>query len=591
MQFPLLANLAPNGDDAPASGGAAGTGVPEHALPFQSVFSRNVPGPRGGDWGKSGPPDAPHLLATTSSTLEKWPSAQARAPILAEADGAVIEVAGVMTVPGVFTASPPPGVSGVGLADEAGVASEAPVAECGLPDGPYAASAVDTQRLAQLDGRLSGPGLPVAIGGARGVPVPIGAVVPEQPPVVVPPQSPEGSGRVLPVDADSSEIAAPSGRPVAEMLSPPPMRSEQHVRMVERGHSQMTAQGVLPASEAGLIAPTASVCADIPDMQGQVTNRRAPLEALPRAETPPAQRDAAPGAAPPSGNPANMHGEPAWRDPSRRAKPGSAAPRAGADGVAQTVSAPVSSGMVHPTGEFPRHNGLGPGAERRSEIGPPILGETGARAERPAAHQLVEPGVPVFGGIAEMAGAGTDVAQRAAFSGGVLSDAISDRFALDMTMTESRGAAPHTTATVTDLPGTARGVAVQMAEIISTARERSIELKLHPEELGRVSITLSHDSGVLTVAFAAERGETLDLMRRHIDLLGEELRRLGYGSVDFTFGGGNAGDHRPQGAADARDAATNAGGPATASDAANALSATPTRAHSASAAGGMDIRL
>jgi hypothetical protein len=80
-----------------------------------------------------------------------------------------------------------------------------------------------------------------------------------------------------------------------------------------------------------------------------------------------------------------------------------------------------------------------------------------------------------------------------------------------------------------------RVIAVQIAEVLRASGNRAVELRLQPEELGRVSLTMSQEGGQLHVTLAAERPETLDLMRRHIDLLGEELRRLGHGAVQFSF--------------------------------------------------------
>ena len=78
--------------------------------------------------------------------------------------------------------------------------------------------------------------------------------------------------------------------------------------------------------------------------------------------------------------------------------------------------------------------------------------------------------------------------------------------------------------------------------MVRTSGERAVELRLHPEELGRVQMTLSQDAtGTLTVALNVERPETLDLLRRNIDLLGADLRALGYESVDFSFQGGGSG--------------------------------------------------
>ncbi|WP_281840659.1 flagellar hook-length control protein FliK [Sinisalibacter aestuarii] len=93
----------------------------------------------------------------------------------------------------------------------------------------------------------------------------------------------------------------------------------------------------------------------------------------------------------------------------------------------------------------------------------------------------------------------------------------------------------------TPRPELARAVAVQIAEVVAQNHERGVELRLQPEELGRVSLTMSADGGVLSVALAADRGDTLDLMRRHIEILGDELRKLGYSSVAFSFAGGGDG--------------------------------------------------
>ncbi|UYV37575.1 flagellar hook-length control protein FliK [Rhodobacteraceae bacterium D3-12] len=94
----------------------------------------------------------------------------------------------------------------------------------------------------------------------------------------------------------------------------------------------------------------------------------------------------------------------------------------------------------------------------------------------------------------------------------------------------------------------ARQVAMQIA---STPKQenRAIELRLHPEELGRVRLLLSPGETAMTVSIVAERGETLDLMRRHISQLETEFQELGYDDVTFTFGSspqGNADQNSPQ---------------------------------------------
>ena len=72
----------------------------------------------------------------------------------------------------------------------------------------------------------------------------------------------------------------------------------------------------------------------------------------------------------------------------------------------------------------------------------------------------------------------------------------------------------------------------------------AVEVTLSPEELGRVRMTLAEADGAITVAIQAERGDTAELLRRHADLLGQELRELGYRQVQFDFGAGT--DRRAQ---------------------------------------------
>ena len=82
---------------------------------------------------------------------------------------------------------------------------------------------------------------------------------------------------------------------------------------------------------------------------------------------------------------------------------------------------------------------------------------------------------------------------------------------------------------------TARHVAGQIHDVMSKAADRPIDIILNPAELGRVRITLSHSDAGMIVSVAAERTETLDLMRRHSDILGQEFHDLGYGGTEFTF--------------------------------------------------------
>ncbi|MFB2595560.1 flagellar hook-length control protein FliK [Paracoccus sp. p4-l81] len=77
----------------------------------------------------------------------------------------------------------------------------------------------------------------------------------------------------------------------------------------------------------------------------------------------------------------------------------------------------------------------------------------------------------------------------------------------------------------------------QLAAVFDAPTDRPIELTLTPEELGKVRMLLSPQDDGLRLIVQAERPETLDMMRRHIDQLARDFRELGYGDVSFSFGG------------------------------------------------------
>ncbi|MEM9169263.1 MAG: flagellar hook-length control protein FliK [Pseudomonadota bacterium] len=83
----------------------------------------------------------------------------------------------------------------------------------------------------------------------------------------------------------------------------------------------------------------------------------------------------------------------------------------------------------------------------------------------------------------------------------------------------------------------------------TTGPGEGVEVRLDPPELGKVRINLMLDrTDAVTAVVTAERGDTLDLLRRHADELVKELMRGGYASVDLDFQSGGrefAGDQGP----------------------------------------------
>lgn len=80
----------------------------------------------------------------------------------------------------------------------------------------------------------------------------------------------------------------------------------------------------------------------------------------------------------------------------------------------------------------------------------------------------------------------------------------------------------------------------QVALAIFGTVDGTVEVALDPAELGAVRLALEPSDGAMVVHLAAERPDTLDLMRRHADLLARDLRDLGYADVSFRFGSGQS---------------------------------------------------
>jgi flagellar hook-length control protein FliK len=108
---------------------------------------------------------------------------------------------------------------------------------------------------------------------------------------------------------------------------------------------------------------------------------------------------------------------------------------------------------------------------------------------------------------------------------------------------ETRLAAGQTQSTPQHTPATAAFVGRQMAEALQKLPDRPVELALSPEELGRVKLSISAAENAITVNVLAERPETLDLMRRHIEQLAKEFETLGYQDIKFAFAEGQNDPH------------------------------------------------
>lgn len=94
---------------------------------------------------------------------------------------------------------------------------------------------------------------------------------------------------------------------------------------------------------------------------------------------------------------------------------------------------------------------------------------------------------------------------------------------------------------------TATSVLRQVIDGVTTAPgtgDDVIELQLRPEELGHLRFRMVQGEHGLLFSISADRPETLDLLRRHVDQLARSLSDLGYGGASFSFGEGGQSNGR-----------------------------------------------
>ena len=104
---------------------------------------------------------------------------------------------------------------------------------------------------------------------------------------------------------------------------------------------------------------------------------------------------------------------------------------------------------------------------------------------------------------------------------------------------------------ITHRPETPRMIASQMAEAFVAKGDRNVDVSLNPEELGKVKMRVATSENGITMIIQTERPETGDLMRRHINELAEEFRRMGFQDISFEFSSGDsAGGQAQQGLGD-----------------------------------------
>jgi flagellar hook-length control protein FliK len=82
----------------------------------------------------------------------------------------------------------------------------------------------------------------------------------------------------------------------------------------------------------------------------------------------------------------------------------------------------------------------------------------------------------------------------------------------------------------------AANVMRQVSENLQKMSNGGVEIRLSPEELGSVRLQMAPSEHGMVVTIQADRPETLELMRRNIDQLAQDLAAAGYEGAEFSFG-------------------------------------------------------
>ncbi|MEI6098452.1 MAG: flagellar hook-length control protein FliK [Alphaproteobacteria bacterium] len=97
-------------------------------------------------------------------------------------------------------------------------------------------------------------------------------------------------------------------------------------------------------------------------------------------------------------------------------------------------------------------------------------------------------------------------------------------------------AAPNDKIPLHDTRRLPRGLPVSLVRAATRARtDDRVELTLDPVELGKVRFDFTTVNDRITINLSVERPETLDLLRRHAEVLRAEFRDAGFDGSNLNF--------------------------------------------------------
>lgn len=142
-----------------------------------------------------------------------------------------------------------------------------------------------------------------------------------------------------------------------------------------------------------------------------------------------------------------------------------------------------------------------------------------------AITSLSTPPQPIMQSVAQMTKVPEPVASSDPINAPMESETLDHRV---ITRVEPTRAAPASAPVV-------RQIVEHMAVALRETNNGVTEIRLSPEELGRVRMALQPSDAGVHVVITAERAEVGDMLRRNIDQLEQDLNALGYEDISFSF--------------------------------------------------------
>ncbi|NIZ09742.1 flagellar hook-length control protein FliK [Pseudooceanicola sp. HF7] len=456
------------------------------------------------------------------------------------------------------------------------------------------ASARSGTELAALSGSTSGRSMPAGLGTQGVETIALAKTAEQTVPAGAETKTAPGAAQVVPASQNASDRAQAVARPAVQQADKAPWPLTAEPQGQAKGGGVETRTG-LPGPEAG--KGTAPL---LPTGQAEASGRPAPQAAAPattapgltnRTDTPTARTrpNAEPAAVPPTptrteaalpapaaqtaatqtaataGAPVNPAGREVFA--TRQTGPGTAQPRA-----TDTAIPPAQADRPRPATSRaetarPGNNRLGnnrPGTDptATSRFAPPTASQASATEPAPSPAQAATlratAAAPAAGQATQTTFTAADKTIPLAADSPAASDPAPERFSDLLPLTDAPRSPQAITRADQARADLARHVAAQLANASTRLAEGQTELRLNPEELGRVTLRLTTEDSHVMLHVTAERPETSDLMRRHLGMLEQSYRALGYERIEISINGGRTDAQGRQGG----DGAQTGAGPA-----------------------------